>query len=258
MIEWLRPRWRHRDPEVRAAAVREMGPEDQPRLGAIARSDPDAGVRRIAIKKLEDAHLLEGLAASEADPAIRDLAAERLAEVRVAIASSTRSPAECEAALSRLTDERSVARVAISGGHESVRQAALARVSGDRLLRDVVKGATDPAIRRAALDRIQDAAVLRSIAVGDYAPDLAVSALERIADADTLRAIAESRTASKSVRQRARGLLSGETPTVSQKEGRARQLALCRAVEALSIESDASRAAEQLRDLQRQWQELAR
>src|SRR2546430_11030533 len=97
MIEWLRPRWRHRDPEVRAAAVREMGPEDQPRLGAIARSDPDAGVRRIAIKKLEDAHLLEGLAASEADPAIRDLAAERLPEVPAPTARSPPLPPEGEA-----------------------------------------------------------------------------------------------------------------------------------------------------------------
>jgi hypothetical protein len=261
MIEWLRPRWRHSDPQVRAAAVREMGPDEQDRLGTIARSDPDGGVRRIAIKKVDDAALLDELATSEPDVALRNLAAERLAEVRVAIAGSNGPLAECEAALSRLSDERDLSSVASSGEHDGIRRAALARVTSGRVLRDVVKSAADPAIRRAALDRIDDAAALRGIAVGDYAPELALSALERIGDVDALRAIADNRSASKKVRQRAREMLSaeaGDGPTVGHKEGRARQVTLCSAVEALSTEPNAMQAAARLRDLQREWQELAK
>jgi hypothetical protein len=260
MIDWLRPRWRHRDAEVRAAAVREMGPQDQDRLAAIAQSDPDGGVRRLAIKKLEDTGILEALAANEPDATIRELAAERLGAVRVALASSARPPAECEAVLARLTDERAIAAVVIAGAHESVRLAALARVSGARVLRDVVREATDPALRRAALARIEDASVLRSIAVGEYPAELAVAALERIDDADTVRAIADSRTAAKAVRQRARALLApaaGEGPAVGHKQARARQLALCTAVEALSVERDPVRAAERVPEVQREWEELA-
>ncbi len=261
LIERLRPRWRHSDPTVRAAAVREMGPEDAERLAAIARSDPDAGVRRIAIRKLDTAELLESLAASETDGALRDLAAERVREIRVAIASSGRPLAECEAALARLGDDRSLASVAMAGTHECIRHAALTRTSADRVLREIVRSASDPAIRRAALDRIRDPAVLRSIATSDCPAELALRALEQIDDADALRAIAESRTAAKSVRQRARTLVpsgSDERPPVGFKEGRARQLALCVAVGTLGAETDVMRAAEQVREAQREWRELAR
>ena len=71
LIARLRPRWRHPDPIVRAGAVREMAGDDQDRLGAIAGTDPDPHVRRIAIKKLEDAAILERVAEGEADPVMR-------------------------------------------------------------------------------------------------------------------------------------------------------------------------------------------
>ncbi|MGH7893829.1 MAG: DUF349 domain-containing protein [Candidatus Binatia bacterium] len=261
LIDRLRPRWRHPDPEVRASAVREMGEADHERLGTIATTDPDARVRRIAIKKLADPDILERLAVSEGDPGLRELATERARELLVAIAGSSRPLAECEAALSRFADERSLAAVAIAATHEGIRRAALARASGDRLLRDVVRSAADPAIRREALDRIHDVAVLRSIAVGDGPPEVALLAVERIDDAETLRAIAESQVASKSVRQRARTLLpagsAARTP-VGFKEGRARQLALSTVVAALAAEPDVMLAAERVREAEREWRDLAR
>jgi hypothetical protein len=260
LIERLRPKWRHPDPEVRAAGVRELEKDDQHRLGVIAQEDPDAHVRRIAIKKLDDATLLERLAGSDADPALRELAAERTRELLVAAAGSDDAPAACEAALARLHDERSLAAVATHARHERVREAALARITGERLLRDVVRGATDAAIRRAALERIADPAVLRSIAVSDCPPELALHALERIGDVDTLHAIAEHPTASKSVRQRARALLPaepGDAHALGMKEGRARQLDLLVLVQALRAETNVLHAAERVHAAQREWRELA-
>jgi hypothetical protein len=258
LIERLRPRWRHPDPEVRAAAVREMGADDHERLASLARTDPDARVRRAAIKRLDDAALLEQVAASETDPALRDLAAERLRETLVAIATSNRPVDECGAALGRLTDERSFVVVATSASAAGVRREALGRITSERALRDVVRHATDAAIQREALDRIHDAAALRSIAAGDGPADIALRALERIDDAGTLRAIAESRTAGRSVRERARARLSSDTPPVGLKEARARQLALCTVVGKLTTESDVLRAAERVREVQREWLDLAR
>ncbi|TMB54931.1 MAG: hypothetical protein E6J56_09925, partial [Deltaproteobacteria bacterium] len=88
ILDRLRPRWRRSDPEVRAAAVREMGVRDQARLETIARSDPDARVRRIAIKKLEDPERLDGLAQGETNEDLRAFATERAREIRAAVASS--------------------------------------------------------------------------------------------------------------------------------------------------------------------------
>jgi hypothetical protein len=261
LLARLRPRWRHPDPAVRAAAVRDMGAEDQDRLEAIAGSDPDPQVRRIAIEKLERAAPLERLAETDADHALRERARERLREVLVGIASSGGPFGECDAALARLVDAPSLAAVAMAATDDRIRHAALARASGDRILRDVVRSAADPAIRRAALDRIEDGAMLRSIALGDVPLELALQALDHIDDGTSLQTIAESRTAAKSVRQRARALLASRSSTrlaVGIKPARARQLELSTAVHGLRTMPDVLQAAEQAREAQREWQALAR
>ncbi len=261
LITRLRPRWRHPDPAVRAAAVRDLGGEEQDRLAAIAASDPDPHVRRIAIKKLADAALLERIAASEPDQALRDLADERAREAWIETATSGGPLAECEAALARLTDARHLAAVAMAATHAGIRHAALERAAGDRVLRDVVRNAADPAIREAALDRIRDATTLRSIVLGDGPLELALRALERIDDGASLQAVAGSRTAAKSLRQRAQALLAaraGERPVIGVKEARARQLELSSAVHMLRAMPDVLEAGERVRAAQREWQQLAR
>ena len=46
LLQRLRPKWRSPDPEVRAAAVRELGAEDQDVLGTVARRWSDSVIRR--------------------------------------------------------------------------------------------------------------------------------------------------------------------------------------------------------------------
>jgi hypothetical protein len=261
LIARLRPRWRHPDPAVRAAAVREMGAEEQVRLGTIASSDPDPQVRRIAIRRLRDVALLERVAEAESDRGLRDLAAERLQEVLVETASGAGPVAECETALARLSDPRALIPVASGAAHESIRVAALGRVTGDRFLRDIARTAGDTRVRRAALDRIGDVATLRGIALGDSPPDTALHALERIDDPAVLQAIAGTRTAAKVIRQRAQAMLGSRQdgqPAIEVKDVRARQLELLAAVQMLRTRADIMQAAERVRDAQREWDALAR
>jgi hypothetical protein len=261
LIARLRPRWRHPDPAVRAAAVREMRPEEQDRLATIAGTDADQQVRRIAIRKLRDVALLERVAAAETDRGLRDLAVERIQEVLVETASGAGPVAECEAALARLTDPKALIPIASGAAHEGIRRAALDRLAGDRSLRDVVRNAADPAIRRAALDRIGDVATLRGIALGDSPLDAALHALERIEDPAALQAIAATRTAAKAIRQRAQAMLASRPEGVSAigtKEARARQLELLAAVQTLRTRADVMQAAERVRESQREWEALAR
>jgi hypothetical protein len=261
LLDRLRPAWRHPDADVRAAAAREMGAEHQDRLATLARTDPDPRVRRIAIKRLEDPDVLDAVASGDADAALREAATERARELRIALATSDRPQAEREAALARLADERSLAAVVVTGDDDAVRRAALARIASERALRDVVRQAADAVLRRAALERITDVGLLRGIAVGDGHPELALAALERIADPDVLRAVAETRGASKAVRQRARALLpegAAEHAAIGAREARARQLALCTAVEMLVAEPDVMAAATRVREAEEEWRALAR
>jgi hypothetical protein len=259
LIDRLRGRWRHPDPEVRAAAVREMA-GDEARLGAIARDDPDAAVRRIAIGKLSDVAMLESLTVDDPEPALRALAADRLHEVLCSIAASSRPPSECAAALARLTDERAIAHVAATAAHDEVRRAALERTVSERGLRDVARGAADASIRREAIARMHDPSILRGLAVSEHMPDLALQALARIDDPETLRAIADHRGAPKVVRAQARERLAAlpELPSrLDAKAGRARQLELSTIVHALRAQTDVVRAAERVREARREWEELA-
>ena len=224
---------------------------------------PSQPVRRprIALKKLEDPERLDELARGETDEDLRAFATDRARQIRVAVASSDRLLAECEVALAHLSDDHSLAAVAMTAAHETIRHAALARTTGDRVLRDVVRNAADSMIRRAALARIEDPSILRTIAVGDGGIDVALQALERITDASMLRAVADSRTAAKGVRRRARTLLAtnaGDWHAIGPKEGRARQLDLCLAVEKLTGTRDPLAAAAQVRTVQHEWAEIAR
>jgi hypothetical protein len=164
-------------------------------------------------------------------------------------------------ALAKLTDERSLAIVAVRGAEERVRQQALARVHSDRALRDIVRDASDMGVRRAALDGLTDPGALRSIAVSDCPIELALEAVARIQDPETLRAISENHVAAKDVRRRARELVAAkaaEDVPIAFKDARAREHALCMVAEALSNERDAEVAATRLREVQREWEELTR
>ncbi len=261
LLDRLRPRWRHPDPLIRVAAVREMTGEDGDRLAAVARTDPDAAVRRAAVKRIEDTALLGELAAQDTDPAVRQLATERAREVRVAVARSAAPVAACEAALAALADEDDLVAVAATAAHEAIREAALARVATDRGLREFVRASTDDWLRRSALDRIADPAQLRHIATGDHPAELALHALARITDPTVLQGVADSRTASKAVRRRARAMLPAElrdAPAIGPKQARARQIELFALASGLRGASDPMRAADRVRAAQEEWEVLAR
>lgn len=232
LLDRFRPQWRHSDPSV----------------------------RRGAVKHLDDITLLDRRAAEDPDSTVRDAARDRARELRVRIAASTSPLAECEAAVSRLEDETDLAAIARSAHHPEVKRAALAGVSSDRLLREIVKQAADADTRRSALHRIQDPAALRSVALGEGSAELALAALERIADLDVLRAIAVDRSASKAVRKRAQAMLpaADDAPTVDVKKAHARQLQLGVAMRGLGAMIDSVAAAAQARELDREWQSLAR
>jgi hypothetical protein len=231
LLDRLRPRWRHPDPQERRAAV----------------------------KRLDDLATLRDLAAHDPDAAVRDAAAARATDVLVTTATSEGPVAACEAALAQLADEPHLAAVATRAAHAAIRAAALARVSNERLLRDVVRDADDRALREAALARVRDVSVLRSIAVGDVPADVALGALESIDDPTVLAAIAQHRGTPKVVRQRARELApaDAESHPVRLGEIRARQHELFVQLQTFAETWDCDGVAERIREASDEWQRLA-
>ncbi|MGD8235598.1 MAG: hypothetical protein PVJ65_05575, partial [Chromatiales bacterium] len=71
------PRWRHRNPAIRAEAVSLLDAND-PDLEQVAFRDTDAGIRRLAARRLDRLDTLFELSSSDRDESVR-LAAQRKA-----------------------------------------------------------------------------------------------------------------------------------------------------------------------------------
>lgn len=129
---FLRPKYKHPNPDVRAAAVAKL--EEQPVLAEIASTDGDAAVRAAALQRLTDQELRAQVARSHSDANV--------------------------AALEGITDPKWVAAVAQHAESAPVRVLATSRLEDIRILQKIASHDPDPAVRRQARTRLGNAACL--------------------------------------------------------------------------------------------------
>jgi hypothetical protein len=209
-----RPAWQSPDPQVRVAAVRQLGAEQSDVIASIARDDADPRVRRAAVQRLDDPAALAERANDDGDESVRQEAASRLLHM----AEVAEEPAVAEAAMAGLGDARHLTALARAARLPSTRAAAVARLEDPRALATVAKTAPDPATRQAALDAIHDPAALAEVALKSEHKDVAVAAVGRLDDTEALEAVA-ARARNSAAARRARAVLDarpGQTAVVSE------------------------------------------
>lgn len=158
------PAWEQRDPDKRAAAVRDgEAPELLARLPQIAADDEDPAVRRAALGRLRDVGVLLERQRTEADAATRAAAAARLARLLLDPAAGLSLEAR-HAALQLTLPAELVERIAESAPETGLRGAALQRISRTGFLQKRVVEDADAALREAALARIEGEDVLERLA----------------------------------------------------------------------------------------------
>jgi hypothetical protein len=258
-VDLFRPKWKHSDAEVRATAVREVGPEQHEILATVARTDPDAAVRRIAIKKLADPSVLAEVAREDADPDLRQMAGQRLLELRVSEAMDCEDAEQAAAVVDAIDDQLALADVAKAARADAVRRAALARLDDQRALAEVARNAAEPGLRLEAVRRLTDPGALRGIALAEDNKEVGLAVVERVEDRETLDAIAK-RSRVKAVRARAQkkleALREASGAAVTDGQLRARLLQLVRTVESLSRSVDWENTARKIEEAQAGWKEL--
>ena len=259
-LDRLLPAWRHSDPEVRAAAVRELDSDSGDILASVARRDSDVRVRRIAVKRINDPELLLEIGRTDTDDDLRALATALAEDLLVERATSRGRAEDCLAALGGLTRASHRVTVATRAFHRSVRNASLSSLAEERSLAEVARRSDDPEIGQAALDRITDAALLHSIAAGDAPADVALSALARLKDPQLLYALAEDHQAQKGVRKRARAMLAevlDDDHPIRVAARQERRLQLCAVVERLSDAPDPAVELGALAAAESEWEGLS-
>ncbi|MCU1281895.1 MAG: putative CheA signal transduction histidine kinase [bacterium] len=243
----FKPKWKHSNPEVRADAVRSLGDDEAALLANIARSDADARVRRIAVKRIVDADVLSDVAAHDPDESLRKAAIEKAEEVLVSAANA--GDAHALDALGKLNHPRLLGLVALKSGDAAVRSRAVAMIvqaGDDKALADVVKKSTDVALRRTIVDRARDVGLLRDVAISDGNKEVALAAVARLDDRAALDKVVQ-KAQSKAVRQAARDKLPPPEKKVESPEAqkRARLLELVRTVEHASDPAEVEAARTQ-------------
>jgi hypothetical protein len=259
----IQPKYRSADPDVRVAAVHELGDgeDDAEILAAIAREDADARVRRAASSRIDDVAVLAAIATAEPDETLRAELQARLAGV-----AAGDDAERATVALGALQDQRQLGEVAQASPVEAVRSQALARITDLKALSAVARKAADPKVAALAAERIQDPAELLNIAVKTEHKDAGVAALERAvesggSDRETLEGIA-ARAKNKSVAKRARGMVQAMDDADAARraalESHQQRLAgaLARA-ESLAAAAPGDGFAVEIDDLEREWRDIA-
>jgi hypothetical protein len=165
IIDLIRPKWKHSDPEVRLKAVREMDTDTAEHLREIAASDADTRVRIEALTKISDEDFLEQVLKNGGDPDLVRAGSAHLNKLyRERILKSPDAPTQL-AVLGRLDDEKMLADIACEVDFPETRMAAADRISNPELLCKIAESNCGLKTGAAIVERISDPEHLHRIAL---------------------------------------------------------------------------------------------
>lgn len=178
-------------PAARRAAVERL--TDQSVLAKIAAKDANTDVRITALDRLTDEELLAEIAAGHRDRYTRLHAVRGLSNPDALVERVLDEEEIClirRTALSNLTDQGALAKIAKNSSIHRCREAAMRRLTDREALRAVAIGGSFSAARTEALDELDDAGLTAELAVNDKNPRMRASATRRLTDQDVLKRLA--------------------------------------------------------------------
>ena len=179
----FKPKWQSAKPQVRIQAVSQLDaadPDDLHIIELLSRNDVDADVRLAAVRKLTDREKLISIIQQEKNPAARmkmiehlmpfmegdtslDTRIEKLirgldGQALAGIIESTKSAALGTLALDSISDQKVLARYALTLPLAALRQKAIEKVTSEDLLEEVEKATKgkDKSVFRIARNKLQD------------------------------------------------------------------------------------------------------
>lgn len=160
----FKPRWRHRDAAVRAAAAAALdASRDHETLACLARDDCSPRVRAVAAAALLDLTLLDRLIRDDDDGEVREAASQRIMALLAGNVTGGPDPATRLRLIEHTDNARVLRHVAQHSSDPASRRAALAAIHDDQVLFALAVQGPDAALRLAAAERLNDDALLRQL-----------------------------------------------------------------------------------------------
>jgi hypothetical protein len=259
-LDLFKPKWKHSNADVRAEAVKQMSADDLAILAQVVRQDPDARIRRIALKKIEDPGVLDEVADSDTDEALRKDAAEKASTLLLDSACAA-DEASAKSALSRIRSVKALAEVARRAQAETVRRGALERIDDPKALAEVARKANDAQIRRMAVERVDEENVLREVAIGDGVKEVGLAAVAKLGDLQSLENVAKKckmKAVKSAAKERIQALKDAQPKVggLSAEKRKSKLALIARTVEEAAADDDLAHAAAAIELAQRELAEL--
>ncbi|HYE08530.1 MAG TPA: DUF349 domain-containing protein [Planctomycetota bacterium] len=206
LLDLFRPKWRHRDPAVRRAAVAHLESHQESIALKVATGDADAGVRSVAASRVVSEAGLRALLTAQ-DDAVQRAARQRLAGKAVEICA-TRSLADAKPLLDGIAERSSLAELVRTARDAGVRDAAFAKLCAEpeasqAMLAQIAIQDADGRFVARAVPLISRRALLKDVAKKAKREDARASAAERMR---AMRDEADKPTDAQRRRERAKRL----------------------------------------------------
>ncbi len=165
--KFRKPNTQHAKPDVRLAAIEQLESTNDPQahntLMQLAKSDPDQAVRTAAIAKLHDLQLVAQLAEHEQDNAVRNTALKRFHEL-ISGQIDNGPSLESRLALIKTTQNIDTLRYIIDHADDESRSVALQNITDESTLADIAINSIAAKARLAAAERVTATDKLQQIA----------------------------------------------------------------------------------------------
>lgn len=163
----FKPKWEHKDAEIRLAAVSSgQDPDLIDKLLQIAATDPDVRVRCAAIQRVHRLENILKLHAAETESAARELLLQRIRQL-AGNCEASRPPLDVRMrAVAETADKQLIEHLAVNAPETELRRKAIGMVQRQGLLGDCCIGDEDAENRRLAAERVEQHTTLRRVITG--------------------------------------------------------------------------------------------
>lgn len=169
---FLKPKWKHRNPEIRRRAIAELTDNDTLVFHQIASTDNDPTLRAIAIDKISDLEILKKIIDHDFDHKVRDTA---LLKYKQILSGLNEKKLDINTRLTLLTSE-----------------------DNQIVIEYIAKHGQEPELRIAAINQVNRQGYLGDLALTEPNIDNRISCLEKISQKSTLeRVVKEARKKDK-------------------------------------------------------------